>query len=313
MDKGDTSSTAPIVVGIGEALFDSLPDGLVLGGAPVNFAVHVHRLLESVGGRGIIVSRVGDDELGRRIASELVNRRMPTDSLQIDPQHRTGTVEVELSTEEQPTYMIAEDVAWDHLQCDDSLLRLARRCHAICFGTLSQRHKTSRASIQRFLSEAINATKVLDVNLRQQYYSRQVLQQSLQLANVVKLNVEELETVYRMFSDELSQKTAAEDQIKGLIAAFDLELVALTRGHEGTVLFTKHEVVTGQPISMQHTPGADSVGAGDACCAGIVYGCLMQWPLQRIVDLANRLGAFVASQPGATPALPDTLLEANDI
>jgi fructokinase len=310
MNRSARNCDGPVVVGIGEALFDCFSDRLILGGAPVNFTVHVHRLLSASGGRGLLVSRVGDDRLGERLLGELTSRGIPTNLIQRDPIHRTGQVKVRLSSGGHPDYDIAENVAWDHLAFEDSLQLLATTCDAVCFGTLAQRHQTSRATIQRFLQHATNALRVLDINLRQHYFTIELLDTSLKLANVVKLNLEELEHVSDMLSDSLKRYRTPNDQARGLVDAFQLQLLALTRGKDGTVLYTADQIVAAEPVSIDRSPGADSVGAGDASCAGIIYGLLMNWPLARTLELANRLGAFVASQPGATPQVPTDFLNA---
>ena len=146
------------------------------------------------------------------------------------------------------------------------------------------------------------------MNLRQHYFSEAVLRQSFELANVVKINEEELVEIAQLFSDCLPESSQTADLVTALIRVFELKLLALTRGKDGTLLFTASESVEGTPVAMHRQPGADSVGAGDACCAGIVFGLLQDWPLQRIADFANQIGAFVASQPGATPELPSDLV-----
>ena len=305
---GDGAS-GPVVIGLGEALFDCFEDRSLLGGAPVNFTVHAHQLLTRRGGRGVLVSRIGADPLGKNLLAEVEHRGIETGFLQTDPVHPTGRVDVLVSQDGQPTYRIAEEVAWDFLEFTESLKSLAPKCTAVCFGTLAQRSRVSRETIQRFLEEAVHATKLFDVNLRQNYYDEDLLRESFTAATAVKLNEEELTIVGDLLGTIDSGQRSQDQTAEQLMDEFQLEFLALTRGSEGTGLYQGGERAEGTPVRAEARPDADSVGAGDACCAGIMVGMLSKWPLQETADLANRLGAFVASQPGGTPKLPDELLD----
>jgi fructokinase len=295
-----------VIVGIGEALFDRFSeDRVVLGGAPVNLAVHAHQLLAGRG-EGVVASRVGDDELGKRFIRELSQRGMTTDYVGVAADFPTGTVDVELDAG-KPTYQINENVAWDHLEFSDAWGELAPRASAVCFGTLAQRSPESREAIQQFLKNAPHALKVCDLNLRQHFYTAEIIRASLEAADVVKLNEEELITVGKALDEEVLDR-AVDERIATLIREFDLKLLALTRGKAGTVLYTASEKVTGERVEYPRQADADDVGAGDACCAAIVVGVLLGKPLPDIADLANRVGAYVASQSGATPLLPNEIL-----
>jgi fructokinase len=298
----------PVVVSIGEALFDCFPDRSILGGAPVNFIVHVQQLLGSKG-QAILVSRVGDDDLGRDLLEQLATRGIATDFVQIDREGPTGQVRVTVSTSGDPEFEIADNVAWDYIDFEDSFEQLARNCSAVCFGTLAQRSTASRATIHRLLASAPQAIRLLDVNLRQDYITRQILESSLVAANVVKLNENELARASQLLPSRLGGAATADDQAQALLNAFELRLLALTRGSRGTVLYTKEGRIDAAPSSFQAAENADGVGAGDACSAGLVCGLLMDWPLDRTLELANRMGAFLASQPGGTPQLPKALLD----
>jgi fructokinase len=295
----------PTVVGIGEALFDCFPEGALLGGAPVNLAVHADQLLNHIGGRGVVVSAVGQDELGGQIHRELAARRMSVDFLQQSSDYATGTVQVTVDDAGHPEYEITENVAWDHIRQTESNGRLAKSCSAVCFGTLAQRTPESRATIQQFLAAAPQAWRVCDLNLRQQFFSKEVIENSFTAANVVKLSEEELGVASSLFKIE---RADADAQAALLCERFELELLALTRGARGTVLFRHNERAEGEVPTFPSVPQADSVGAGDSCCAAIVTGLLLKWPTERIVSLANRVGAYVASQRGATPRLPREIL-----
>lgn len=305
-------TTKPLtIVGLGEALFDVFPDRRVLGGAPLNVAVHAHQLLREVGGRGVVASRVGDDELGKELTAELHRRKMTTGYVQMDEQRPTGQVFVTFD-DGQHSFEIAKDSAWDALQFETSLAELAADCDAVCFGTLGQRNAAARASIGEFLKSAGAAVRLFDVNLRQHYFDEDVIRESCQAATALKLNDEELPVVARLLGLEEPAETQGEAtalQADRLRRAFDLEFVALTRGERGTVLFAESGRFELEPVRYLAGQSADSVGAGDACAAGLLVGQLLNWPAERQLELANRAGAFVASVAGATPDLPDEILE----
>lgn len=301
------------IVGLGEALFDIFPDREVLGGAPLNVAVHAHQLGNAVGGRGVVVSRVGQDELGQQLLADLRSRDMTTHYVQTDPEHATGVVYVDLADPRSPSYDIVTDVAWDFLQFDPDAEQLALQCQAVCFGSLAQRSGVARDSIIRFLSASRRAVKLFDVNLRQDFYNAAILRRSCDLATAVKLNREEMPIVARQLGLTIRDNTPGENEIEqyasALVKEHDLSFVALTRGAEGTLLMTPQGRVEGEgAVSYAQADGADSVGAGDACSAGLLVGLALRWPLPRVVDLGNHMGAYVASQPGATPKLTDEML-----
>lgn len=279
----------------------------MLGGAPVNLAVHANQLLQHASCRGAVASAIGSDPLGERLQRELASRGMTTEFLAITDLP-TGTVQVTVDVAGHPQYEITENVAWDHVEFTDSLAQLARDCSAVCFGTLAQRSPMTRESIQQFLATATNALRVCDVNLRQQFYSAEVIGSSLQAANVVKLNEEELTVIGDLLKLD-SRTLAVDEQVTGLLQRFDLSVMALTRGEAGTVLYSADERVEGEVPSYPRQPQADSVGAGDASCAALIVGLLLEKPLVEIVALANRVGAFVASVQGATPKLPGEILQ----
>ncbi|HBT22573.1 MAG TPA: carbohydrate kinase [Verrucomicrobiales bacterium] len=292
----------PLIVGLGEALYDLLPVGPVLGGAPLNAAVQAHQIGRFLGGYAVMASRIGNDELGQAMVDTLQARGMDTTPLQRDPEAPTGTVKVTLRDTE-PEYEIIEDVAWDRLDWDDTLERLAKRCDAVCFGTLGQRLQPARATVQRFVETAGQAARLFDVNLRQHYFSGDVLAAGFTAASIVKMNEEELPVVA-----PLLDATGDESAIAQLINQFELELFVLTRGRHGTKLFTRSETVEGRVARFKLEENADSVGAGDACSAAVLHGTVRGWPLQQTADMANQLGAYVASRSGATPELPEGLL-----
>ena len=291
------TGSPPLIVGLGEALYDLLPAGSALGGAPLNAAVQSHQL----GNNAVVTSRIGRDALGQALLDDLAKRGMNTAFIQSDPDAPTGTVDVFLRDGE-PEYDIISGVAWDRLAWDESLVGLVKRCDAVCFGTLGQRLEPARSTIQQFVTTASQAVRLFDLNLRQDYFSATVLEASCRAASIVKMNEAELAAVAPLL------RLGQAEEIQQLIEHFDLDLFVLTRGKLGTALHSSNSVVVGQPAQFAPEPDADSVGAGDACSAAILHGAVRRWPLQKTADLANRLGAFVASRKGATPELPAELL-----
>jgi fructokinase len=292
------------VVGLGEALFDLLPTGKVLGGATLNVACHAHALLSEREGQGVVASRVGADELGDEILAQLARRGMATDYVQRDAAHPTGIVNVTLQAG-QPTFEIVANVAWDYMEFTPRWSDLAGRATAVCFGTLSQRSSASRATIDAFLDAAWAAIRLFDVNLRQQFYDRALLEESCRRATIVKLNEDELPVL----TEHLGLPAGAPaDQLAKLRALFELDAVVYTRAERGTMLVLADEVIAPPAVSYSAAPNADAVGAGDACTAGILVGWSLGLTPARTVELANQLGAFVASQPGATPLLPREII-----
>ncbi|MEM1445919.1 MAG: PfkB family carbohydrate kinase [Planctomycetota bacterium] len=303
MDIDVANPSAPIVVGIGEALFDMFDGDARLGGAPLNVAVHAHRLLQRAGvGRGVVVSRVGDDELGERIAAALGREGMTAEYLQQDEKLETGKVTVNKSGGSH-TFHIERDAAWDAIAWSDSLSSLAKSVSAVAFGSLAQRETKSRDTIQRFVAEASDAIRLFDVNLRASdgtnYFNRDVLCRGCELADYVKLNDEELETVNRL---------TGTDSAESLLAQFDLKAVIFTRGAEGTAAYTADGFLEGQPGRPESVhPDADTVGAGDACSAALLAALVRGADLKPALDFANQVAAQVAHLPGATPRLPDSI------
>jgi fructokinase len=293
-----------VMVGLGEALFDLLPKGRVLGGAPLNVAYHAHALLSRRGGQGVVASRVGSDKLGEEIVAQLAQCGMPTDYLQRDAEHPTGTVNVTLQAG-QPMFEIVANVAWDYIEFTPAWSELAGRATAVCFGTLAQRSTASRGAVEAFLDAATNAIRLFDVNLRQHYYDRGIIDESGRLATMVKLNEEELPVLAKLLGLPAGVPT---DQLAQLRDRFDLDAVVYTRAERGTMLVLRSEVFSPPAVTYPPAPNADAVGAGDACSAGILVGCSLGLPPARTAELANHLGAYVASQQGATPVLPPAII-----
>jgi fructokinase len=292
------------IVGLGEALFDLLPSGKVLGGAPLNVACHAHQLLAGRGGRGVVTSRIGNDSLGQELLGELARLGMSAEHVQRDATHPTSTVNVTLNAG-QPTFEIVANVAWDHLEFTPAWESLAAAANAVCFGSLAQRSPASRETIWRFLDAAEQAVRLFDVNLRQHYYDRMILSENCRRATIVKLNEEELPAV----ADLLALPAGAPDyRLAQLRSLYELEAVVYTRGQRGTMLVVGDKVFEPPVVGFPAAPNADAVGAGDACTAGILVGWLRDMLPAEIAELANHLGAFVASQKGATPTLPPEVI-----
>ena len=293
------------IVGIGEALFDVFSYGKFLGGAPLNVVFHVNQLGRYLPCEGVLVSRVGQDDLGGLLRKQLAHTNLSTRYVQTAPDHPTGQVIITIDQGGEPTYDIIDPVAWDTLQFTPDLADLAERTHAVCFGSLGQRHPKSRDTHDQFLKSTSHAIRLFDVNLRQHFYNATILEHSCRHATVLKTNEHELSVLCR----ELDIRHSTVDlQIRGLLQRFHFKLIALTRGPLGTVLFTPLEKIETKAASYTYDKRADNVGAGDACIAGLLTGLVLDWPLEKTLRVANHLGAYVASQPGATPPLTDTVI-----
>jgi fructokinase len=292
-----------LVVGLGEVLFDCFQGHEYLGGAPLNFAIHANQLLHPVGGRAIVASRVGADPLGDRLLRELANCNLSRRWLQVDDSAPTGTARVISNDQGHSSFDIKEHAAWDFIGFDHELEWLARRCSAVCFGTLSQRSTRSRDTIQRFLETAPQAIRMCDLNLRAPFFDAATIEQSLMVSNVLKVNDEELQIAARVLDLNCAGRSV-DECVFSLSRIFELDAVVLTRGAAGTVVYAENERVEMLPVVLQPEPDADSIGAGDACDAAVLCGTLLGWPLPEIVAFANEIGAFVASRAGATPTLP---------
>jgi fructokinase len=285
------------IVAIGELLWDLLPAGRQLGGAPANFASHARALSADAW----LISRIGEDDLGREAMRRVERRGLRLDALEVDPALPTGTVTVELDADGQPRYCIHESVAWDALEGSSAAEDAVSEVDAVCFGTLAQRNEPSRSTIRR-LVRATNrsALRILDINLRQEYYSRDILHESLLLANVLKLNETELPILAQTLELQGNERSVIEQ----LVSRYNLRLLTCTRGERGSILaangqWSEHE---GRAAKV-----ADTVGAGDAFTAAMTLGFLAGWDLEEINARANEIAAFVCSQPGATPELPEAL------
>jgi fructokinase len=277
----ELGTPAPIVA-LGEVLWDLLPTGRRAGGAPFNFAFHCHQL----GHPAVIVSRVGDDDLGRELRAEVLRLGMSDEYIQMDPARPTGTVKVELNASGEPTFTITDDVAWDYLEWEPRLEALSGSARAVCFGTLAQRRPVSRESIRRFVGQVRGRCPVvLDLNLRPTAEDPELVLVSLGLADWLKLN---------------------EDEARRVSANLHVPLVCRTRGADGCDLHTLGRVIeiAGIPV-----PVADTVGAGDAFTAALLTQTLEGKPLAEAGRFANAYAAVVVSKPGGTPRVEHAEVE----
>ena len=232
--------------------------------------------------------------------AEFQTRALPLEYVQVDDAKPTGQVLVSF-VDGAPRYEIVMDTAWDHLAYTDHEAGLARACNAVSFGSMSQRHPTAHAATQAFLAEAKSALKIFDVNLRMDLFTADILAEGCRVANLVKLNDEEIETVAGRLELPAGK---ARVRVAALRERFDLEAVIFTRGEAGTTACTASGWVDGASARYPAAPNADSVGAGDACTAALLLGRLLECDWPGTLDLANRHAAYVASQPSATPVLP---------
>ncbi len=289
-----------IVVGMGEALWDVLPEGKKIGGAPANFAYHVKQF----GLPSCVVSAVGDDPLGHEITENFTSKGL--DQLIAEVPYPTGTVQVEIDPAGVPQYDIKENVAWDNIPFTPELEALARETKAVCFGSLAQRNVVSRETINRFLDvmpQNDDSLVVFDVNLRQGFYTKDILCNSMRRCNILKINDEELVTVSRMFG---YPGIDLQDKCWILLGKYNLKMLILTCGINGSYVFTPGNV------SFKPTPKvevADTVGAGDSFTAAFISSILKGKSVAEAHDLAVRTSAYVCTCKGAMPVLPRDLTE----
>lgn len=298
--KNHTNMNTEIIVGLGEALWDVLPEGKKLGGAPANFAYHVKQF----GFNSMAVSAVGEDKLGEETLAALNEKGL--DYIMAQVPYPTGTVQVTLDEDGIPTYNIRENVAWDNIPFTSELEEAARNCRAVCFGSLAQRNIVSRETIYKFLDAMPDdgkRLKIFDINLRQNFYTKEIIAESLYHCNILKINDEELVAVGRMFGyPGLDMR----DKCWLLLGKCNLDMLVLTCGTNGSYVFTPGH------MSFQETPCvevADTVGAGDsftgAFCAAILKGL----PVAEAHKLATEVSAYVCTQSGAMPTLPKDIIE----
>ena len=287
------------IVGIGEALWDCLPEGRKLGGAPANFAYHVGQF----GWQSAVVSAVGNDALGDEILQIFDKVGLPHHIARVDKP--TGTVQVTLSAEGIPSYEICEDVAWDNIPWTSDLAALAVRTKAVCYGSLAQRSSVSRATIRQFIAAMGDDTeRICDINLRQHFYSLEIIEESLRCATMLKLNDEEIAVVSKLLG---LFDGSMEEQCRQILMRYPkLRIVILTCGAIGSYVFTADET---SYIPTPKVEVADTVGAGDSFTATFVAQTLAGKTIHEAHAKAVAVSAYVCTQNGAMPSIPAELTE----
>ncbi|MDA0200741.1 MAG: PfkB family carbohydrate kinase [Bacteroidetes bacterium] len=282
------------VAGLGEVLWDVFPEGKRLGGAPANFAAHAQQL----GAHAFVLSAVGKDALGREALVKLDQYGIDLTGLLEIASFPTGTVSVDLDQHGNPSYEIQENVAWDHTPLQPSITNTAKHLDAVCFGTLAQRNKTSQNTIFKTLrATSDNCLKVFDLNFRKNYYHKEMLLQSFDISDVVKMNEEEFVEIQTLFS----LPSNLQKGMMSLMERFDLKLAMLTLGRKGSIMMSQNdysELKVNQSVQVKST-----VGAGDAFTAAAVMGWLNQKPLDKIHHKSSDLAAYVCSQLDAVPKI----------
>lgn len=285
-----------LVVGLGEVLWDMLPEGRKIGGAPVNFAYHAGQF----GIDTMAVSAIGNDKLGEDTIAEMNGKHL--NHIFPSVPYPTGSVQVKLDEKGVPAYDIKENVAWDNIPFTNEIESVARNCQAVCFGSLAQRNAVSRSTIRKFIeSTPSGCIRIFDINLRQNFYTREVIRDSLELCNILKINDEEIMLVSGMFNYDSSN---IDNVCRTIMEDFSLEMVILTCGTKGSYIFTKDDV------SFMPTPKvnvADTVGAGDSFTGSFCAAILRGLPVAEAHKKAVEVSAYVCTQNGAMPEIPESM------
>ena len=284
----------PKAVTIGEILWDIFKDAKYLGGAPFNFSYFAGIL----GAESRIISRIGDDDLGKEILSILNKKGINSQHIQIDPFHPTGKVLVDTSQPNSPKYNIVEDVAYDYIEAREEDIRLIRKSDIICFGTLAQRNPKSREIIQFLLKEAKRALIIYDINIRGKFYSKEIIEESLYLSDILKLNKEEMDFLKNLLN--LNKFASNEEASLRMIEKYLLKIICLTDGDKGCYVFSKEENILSKGYNVKVE---DTVGSGDAFATTFAIKYLETKDIKKAADFSNLIGGYVASQRGATPKI----------
>ena len=287
----------PLVAGLGELLWDVVDDKETLGGAPINFVYHAAQL----GASALAISTIGDDLRGKRAMSHLADHGVVTDHLTVVEGVPTGYVQASVDANGVAEYLFPDDVAWDRLTIEPATEKLVPQLEAICFGSLAQRSQYSRSAIHRFLASLPNnVLKIFDLNIRQNFYSEEIIRDSLIQADILKLNDDEIDILGRL--DDLDG--SAEQRLTSVVERYQLVLGVLTRGDCGSILVSR-TAVSDHPGFQAEV--VDTIGAGDSFTAVIAMGILKGYPLEKINEHANRVAAYVCSHGGAMVPLPGEL------
>lgn len=283
----------PTIICFGETLFDILPDGAMPGGAPMNVAIH----LAYNGHAPLVISRVGKDAFGKELTGFLESKGLPTASIQQDQTHQTGVVEANVSNKLHVTYTIVEPVAWDFISYDEQLAESIRKSKVFIYGSLAARHKTTRETLMNYLALAAGL-KVFDVNLRPPHYTPEGVMQLLEQADIVKMNHQELIEIMSWFGKNLEEK----ESMEYLLKRFNKQLLLVTRGENGASLITRDGYAEhpGFQVTVE-----DTIGSGDAFLAMYLHRYLQGMPPSEALSYACAAGAYVATQRGATPEVPE--------
>jgi fructokinase len=287
-----------LVVGLGEVLWDCLPQGRKLGGAPANFAYHVSQF----GFESCVISAIGDDDLGHEILDNFNEKGLHYNIPHVA--FPTGTVQVSLNEKGIPEYDICTNVAWDNIPFTDAVKQIAQNTHAVCFGSLAQRNEVSRSTIYAFLDampHTPDSLRVFDINLRQQFYSAEIIKASLERCNVLKINDEELLILRDMFGYQMDTDATCQEILK----TYNLRMLILTCGTEGSYVYNADGSWSFLPTPIVEV--ADTVGAGDSFTAAFVASILQGKTMQEAHKVAVEASAFVCTQHGAMPILPDAI------
>ena len=284
------------IVGLGEVLWDIFHDGSVLGGAPGNFAIHAN----SLGYKGVVISAIGNDELGEKAKEIFKSRGLLTILPKVN--YPTGTVVVDLDKEGKATYKFTKESAWDYLKMTKEMEKIASECSVVCFGSLGQCSRVSRDTIYSFLENTKDSCiRIFDINIREKYYSKEIIENSLNYATVLKLNDEELPLLVELFNLQTSEN----ETLKYLKSRYGLDLIIVTKGSHGSLLYRSE---TDKSIIVPpKTEVVDTVGAGDSFTAVVAAGLLKGNDLEVINREANRVAAFVCKHKGATPDVSEVL------
>ena len=286
------------VVGLGEVLWDVLPEGKKLGGAPANFAYHAGQF----GLDTMAVSALGEDKLADETIQQIEDKHLPYALPRVP--YPTGTVQVELDNEGIPTYNIKENVAWDNIPFTEDIRSIAENCRAVCWGSLAQRNIVSRTSIYKFLEATPDdCLKIFDINLRQNFYTKEVIQESVKRCNILKINDEELVLIGRLFG---YPGLDIENKCWLILGKYDLDMLVLTCGVNGSYVFSAGN------MSYQETPKvtvADTVGAGDSFTGTFCAAILKGKSVEEAHKLAVEVSAYVCTQNGAMPQVPSEFTE----
>ena len=281
------------VAGFGEVLWDIYPESKSLGGAPSNFAIHSQKL----GANSFLISCLGDDSLGKEAQTLLNDFGLNTSGVQVNKYFPTGRVVVNLDQMGNPSYKIDEESAWDHIIFDENMRNICQSLDILCFGTLVQRNSNSKRALKKILdSTPLNCLMVFDVNFRQEFYNKEIIKLSLERADIVKMNQFEFYQIANVFCISQEWKKGA----LSLIHEYDLKLVIITLGENGSILATKNDYIVHIPENKVNV--VSTVGAGDAYTASVVIGCLNKKPLNEIVIEATNLASHVCGFEGAIPS-----------